>query len=79
MQINKHLWLQINDGADFRVLISPLPTIKLEEKVEEKVVKKVEVEKAESQKVVAQKQTVKRKIEKKIVKVEMKGIDNRLV
>ena len=77
---HKHKWLQINDGPDFRVLISPLPPAKEEKKAKEEVVKKVEVKKAEIKtRIVAQKKTAKRKMEKKIVKVEMKGIDNRLV
>ena len=57
---------QIQDGDDFRVLISPLPPIKEE---------KEEVASVKSEKKVQKKE----KVEKKVVKIEVKsnGMDNR--
>ena len=64
--ILKSTYNQIQDGDDYRVLISPLPPIKEE---------KEEVASVKSEK----KAQKKEKVEKKVVKIEVKsnGMDNR--
>ena len=59
--------LKVKDGEDFRVLISPLPPVKQE------------IAEAKKKEIKTQEKNVAKKIEKKIVKVEVRarGIDNR--
>ena len=65
-----NLVFQIQEGEDYRVLISPLPPLQ-EEKEEEEVKQETAVK--------TQKKVVQKKVEKKVVKVEVKGIDNRSI